>query len=260
MSKSATRLKRKTRRAKIDDEFNAPPQGELFVPVQAKTPKLEAANPRQKQFLAYLREGRQVVIAQGSAGTGKSYIAAYHAAEQLRNKKIDKILLVRANVAVGKSLGMLPGTLKEKLTPFFAQTLSHLKKFMGNHLNYCLEKDVVEMQSIEHIRGLSVEHTLVIIEEAQNLTADELEMILSRIGEGSQFVFTGDQKQNDLKGASGLIKTISMISSAIADQPEYLADEDLDCLEDSIGVVTFSPDDVVRSGLCRAFVKMYYHN
>lgn len=235
--------------------------GEIIIPAQQRAEKLEPANPRQKQLLAFLREGRQVVFAQGSAGTGKSFIAAYHAAEQLRNKKIDKIFLVRANVSTGKSLGMLPGTLEEKLLPFFKQTLSHLATFMGQgFLTYCMEKKVVEMLSIEHMRGMSIEGALVIIEESQNLDAAEFEMILSRIGANSQFVFTGDQKQNDLRGNSGLVKTIGMIDKMLEELPDYLTDEDLHCMEKNIGIVAFTPEDVVRSGLCRSFVKMYHHN
>jgi phosphate starvation-inducible PhoH-like protein len=254
------RQERMSRREKVGEVLPVV-HGEVVVPRQQHATKLEPANPRQKQLLAFLREGRQVVFAQGSAGTGKSFIAAYYAAEQLRLKKIDKIYLVRANVSTGKSLGMLPGTLEEKLLPFFKQTLSHLATFMGqSFLTYCTEKNVVEMLSIEHMRGMSVERAMVIVEESQNLTSDELEMILSRIGDASQFVFTGDQKQNDLKGASGLISTIDLIARMLDSQPEYLDDSDVQCLDDNIGIVTFTPADVVRSGLCKAFVKMYYNN
>lgn len=254
------RHERLTRREKVGEAIPIV-HGEAVVPQQQRATKLEPANPRQKQLLAFLREGRQVVFAQGSAGTGKSFIAAFHAAEQLRLKKIEKIFLVRANVSTGKSLGLLPGTLEEKLLPFFKQTLSHLAKFMGQgFLTYCMEKKVVEMLSIEHMRGMSVENALVICEESQNLTAEELEMILSRIGDNSQFVFTGDQKQNDLKGNSGLVRTIDLIERMLETQPRYLDDTDVKCLDDNIGIVSFTPTDVVRSGLCKAFVKMYYNN
>jgi phosphate starvation-inducible PhoH-like protein len=235
--------------------------GEVVVPVQQNQLTVKHANPRQEKLLQYLREGRQVVFAIGSAGTGKSFLAAYHGSELLRAKKIDKIFLVRANVSTGKSNGALPGTLEEKLLPFFKQTLEHLGKFMGKgFLGYCLTSKKVEMLSVEHIRGMSIENALVIVEESQNLTKEELEAILTRIGDGCQLVLTGDQKQNDLKGKSGLMETIGLIDKALGDEPDYLSDEDLHCMTKNIGVVTFTPEDVVRSGLCRAFVKMYYHN
>ncbi len=262
MSKSATRNIRKSRAVKIN-EGAVPahkPKFEIAEEVQSATPRMEAANQNQRQLISYLREGRAVTIAQGSAGTGKSFVAAWHAADLLKKKKIDKIVLVRANVSTGKSLGMLPGTLREKLEPFFAQTIAHLATFMGHGFTkYSLDKETISMQSIEHMRGMSISNAVVIVEESQNLTAEELEMILSRIGEGCQVVLTGDQKQTDLKGVSGLGSTIAMINKAVKDQPDYLDDDDLNELEDNIGIVTFTPDDVVRSGLCKAFVKLYYN-
>lgn len=225
-----------------------------------KSPGLEAANDNQRLFLKYLREGRKVCIAQGSAGTGKSMLAAYHAANLKRSKKIERVVLVRANVSTGKSLGMLPGTLEEKLAPFFAQTITHLETFLGkSHVAYCLRKGDIKMQSIEHARGLSIENSLVIVEESQGLTSDEFEMLLTRIGEGTQMVFTGDQRQSDLKGVHGLTSTIKLIDDVLRDQPEYMSDDELECLDKDVGIVTFTPEDVVRSGLCKAFVKLYYY-
>jgi phosphate starvation-inducible PhoH-like protein len=259
MSNNAKRLtrKQKTGEAPVVEIV----AGDVVIPTQQKQLTVKPANPRQKQLLQFLQEGRQVVFAIGSAGTGKSFLAAYHGSELLRNKKIDKIFLVRANVSTGKSNGALPGTLEEKLLPFFKQTLEHLGKFMGKgFLGYCLTSKKVEMLSVEHIRGMSIENALVIVEESQNLTKDELEAILTRIGDGCQLVLTGDQKQNDLKGKSGLMDTIELIENSLDKLPDYLSDEDLHCMEQNMGVVTFTPEDVVRSGLCRAFVKMYYHN
>jgi len=259
MSERAKRFTRKQKREEAP--IVQAHSGEIIVPTQQKAIKFEPANPRQKKLVELIRSGTKVSFALGSAGTGKSYVAAYQAAEQMRLKKIDKIYLVRANVSAGKSLGMLPGTLEEKLLPFFKQTLGHLATFMGKgFLGYCMNNKNVEMLSIEHMRGMSIENAFVIVEESQNLTADDLEMLLSRIGEGSQWVFTGDQKQNDLKGASGLVKTINLIERMLETEPEYLDDDDLNCIDRNVGIVTFTPEDVVRSGLCRAFVKMYYHN
>lgn len=255
------RAKRLTRKQKTGEQPIVEVQTGDVVPTQQRTTKLEPANPRQKKLLEMIRTGTQVVFALGSAGTGKSYVAAYQAAELMRLKKIDKIYLVRANVSTGKSLGMLPGTLEEKLLPFFKQTLGHLATFMGKgFLGYCLEKKAVEMLSIEHMRGMSIENAFVIIEESQNLTSEELEMLLSRIGEGSQWVFTGDQKQNDLKGNSGLQKTVALINKMLDEEPEYLDEQDLYYMDQNIGIVQFLPEDVVRSGLCKAFVKMYFYN
>lgn len=255
------RAKRFTRKQKTGEEPVVEAQTGEVVPMQQKQIVVKPANPRQKMLLQFLKEGRQVVFAIGSAGTGKSFLAAYHGSEMLRAKKIDKIFLIRANVSTGKSNGALPGTLEEKLLPFFKQTLEHLGKFMGKgFLGYCLASKKIEMLSVEHIRGMSIENALVIVEESQNLTSEELEAILTRIGDGCQLVLTGDHKQNDLKGKSGLLDTINTIENTLGHEPDYMDDEDLQCMAENIGIVNFTPEDVVRSGLCRAFVKMYYHN
>jgi len=231
--------------------------GERYV---AAMPRLEAKNQNQRLALSFLNEGRAVTFLTGSAGTGKSMIAAYHAAKMLKSKKIEKVYLVRPAVAVGKSIGLLPGTLEEKLAPYFAQTVAHMSKFLGDGaMQYMLEKKVVELKAVEYLRGMSFENCLVICEECQGFTAEEFEMMLTRLGENCMIVFTGDEKQNDLKGMSGLRKTLDMFSRALADAPDYMLDEDLDEVESGIGIVHFTPADVVRSGLTRAFVKLYYN-
>jgi phosphate starvation-inducible PhoH-like protein len=259
----------RTRRTKVELEVVKPSTREKFlksveeieVVSQQAVPKFVPANANQKLAVNMLQGGKSVVFLQGSAGTGKSMIAAWWAATQIKAKKVDKIYLVRAAVSTGKSLGSLPGTEHEKLEPYFAQTLIHLGTFMGQgFLGYCLEKEKVELKSCEFLRGRSFEQTVVIIEESQNLTKEDLEMILTRLGENCTLIFTGDFKQNDLRGNSGLNYTIDLINDTIDKEPDYLLDEDLDTLDKLVGEVVFTPNDVVRHGLTRAFVKMFHHN
>lgn len=253
---------RPTRRQKVSRyEEVAPVVFQSDIPVRPKTvEKFEPKNQRQKEALGHLVTGKPVVFLTGSAGVGKSMIAAYYAATLLTAKKINKIYLVRPAVTVGKSIGALPGTTKEKLAPYFAQTVSHLSKFLGpGYTNYCLEKDVIEMQPVEYLRGRSFEDCFVLIEESQNLTHEEFEMLLTRLGEDCQMVFTGDQKQNDLRLESGLKTTVELIEKTLQSHPNYMLRDDMDALDDCIGIVKFTPDDVVRSGLTRALVKLYFH-
>ena len=84
-------------------------------------------------------------------------------------------------------------------------------------------------------------------------------MVLTRLGKNSTLILTGDEKQHDLRGISGLEQTVQLIENTLSDEPDYMKDEDLDAIENKFGVVTFTPDDVMRSGLTRAFVKMYYN-
>lgn len=229
---------------------------------QPALPKLEPKNSNQRLALSYLNDAsKTVVFLTGSAGTGKSMLAAYRAATLLKQKKINKVYLVRPAVVVGKSVGMLPGDVKEKLGPYFKQTMTHLRKFLGNgFMTYCLNKEVIEMQPVEYLRGQSFEDCLVIAEEVQNFTAEEMEMMLTRMGEGGEIIFTGDTKQHDLRGISGLAKTIELIGNMLSSHPSYLNHEDIDNLDAGIGIVQFKPEDVVRSGLTRTFVKIFYNN
>lgn len=241
-----------------------PPVKEKFIPVETNDsqviPKFTPANDNQKAAVAMLRAGKSVVVLRGSAGTGKSMIAAWWAASQLKDKNTDKIWLLRPAVPTGKTIGLLKGTEEEKLLPYFIQTITHLENFMGSgFLSYSLEKKKIEMKAIEYLRGYSFENCIVIVEESQNFTRDDMEMVLTRLGKNSTLILTGDEKQHDLRGVSGLEQTVQLIQSVLEAEPDYMKDEDLDALEDKFGVVTFTPDDVMRSGLTRAFVKMYYN-
>lgn len=238
-----------------------------FLPVEGEAPyvapisgmQFSPIGANQKKAMQYMREGRQVVALCGVAGSGKSMLAAYHAAELLKNKKIDKIYLTRANVSCGKSNGSLPGDIFQKSLPFVAQTIRHLEKFLGaGFTKYCIDKKIIEVVAIEHMRGTSFEGCVVILEEAQALTEAELEMILTRVGKDSQLVFTGDEAQSDTRN-SGLASTIAMFESVRKERPPYLDADDINEIIGNIGVVRFTFDDIQRSGLVRAFTKMYYY-
>lgn len=259
MSKSAKRF---TRKYKIEAE-EAPTRREKFTTEEAqpKVSKFTPATDNQKLALAYLRQGRQVVGLFGSAGVGKSLLAAYWASEQLRQKQVEQIILLRPNVHCGKSIGMLTGDENEKLAPFFVQTINHLKRFLGNaYVTFAQDKGIIQTRAFEYIRGMSFENTIVIAEEVQTLTDEEFETLLTRIGEGCQMILTGDNRQVNRGQESGLDNTFKMIEDAVVNQPHYLDDEDLDSLEDNFGIVRFTPEDIVRSGVVKALVKLYYFN
>lgn len=272
MSQSRSQARRSSRRTNKEaqgnsrqaprDKFVSNQQDEVESEFcsQPALPRFSPANDRQRDALGYMQDGIPLVFLRGSAGVGKSMLAAYHAARMLKQKKIEKIYLLRANVHMGKTLGMLKGTLEEKLSVFFTQTIAHLSYFAGkSFVKYCLDKKVIEMIAPEYIRGMSAENCIIIVEEAQNFTVEEFETILTRLGTGAQFIFTGDERQHDLKGESGLTTTLEYIQRIVELQPDYLADEDLEELSDGVAVVTFTPDDCMRGGLTKALVKMYYY-
>jgi phosphate starvation-inducible PhoH-like protein len=224
-------------------------------------PKLTPKTNNQAIAQEYLREGRSIVVLAGSAGTGKSMLAAHHAAQQLAGKRVTKVCLVRPAVAVGKSVGMLPGDIREKLAPYFKQTIAHFQKFLGEGaLRYHQRKGNIEMLPVEYLRGMSFEDCIVICEEVQNFTAEEMQMMLTRLGDNCQLVFTGDQRQHDLKGTSGLEQMVKLLDHVRATHPAYLDKTDIEHLTEDIGIVHFTPEDVVRSGLTKAFVKVFFYN
>lgn len=258
----------RTRKTKIEAEVKPTPKEKFMKSLedietmrQQPVAKFIPATDNQKLAVAMLRRGVKILFLQGSAGTGKSMLAAWWAATLKKEKKVDKIYLVRPAVVTGKSVGLLPGTEYEKLEPYFVQTLIHLETFMGHgFMNYCVEHGEIELKSGEYLRGRSFENSIVLVEEAQNFTDSDLEMVLTRLGKNTTFILTGDQKQNDLRGGSGLTSTINLISRMITEAPAYLDNDDLDALEDTVGAVQFMPEDCVRDGLTRAFVKIYYNN
>ena len=259
--KRAAKQPRRDKRAPANEPAFDSRFREDVEPKDIPLTRLEAKNQNQKTALYYLNRGTPIVFLTGSAGTGKSLLAAFRAATLLKKKEIQKVYLVRPAVSVGKSVGLLPGDIKEKLAPYFAQTMAHLQKFLGQGMmTYCLNHEKIEMKPVEYLRGMSFENCMVIAEEVQNFTNEEMEMMLTRLGENCQIVFTGDTKQHDLKGVSGLDSTIKLLDKMLQTHPEYMTQEDMAELDEGIGIVRFKPEDVVRRGLTKAFVKMYFHN
>lgn len=264
MSKNAlkyrrTKLESGSEKPSAKDKFMAQVD-ELEKQIQAPVPKFTPATTNQRKQLQYLQEGRSAVWAIGAPGSGKSMVAAYHAACLLKQKKIEKIMLIRPVVYVGNSIGMLAGSAEEKLSVWFKQTVAHLEKFLGKgYTQYCLDKNIIEYQAVEHLRGHSFEHVYVICEESQGLTFQEYEMLLTRIGVGGQVCFTGDERQAAARDNSGLTRLMAMIDNVKETEPEYLDDADLKVIHNDLGIVRYTLDDIQRSGVVKALSKVYYH-
>ncbi len=180
-------------------------------------------------------------IAMGSAGTGKTFIAASIAAQDLANREIGTIVISRPNVPTGKSLGAFPGTVEEKMAPWLMSITNTLKKQLGASLyeNEC-KLGHIQIQPVETIRGQSFDNSIILFDEAQQLEIDEVKAIVTRIGQYSRLVLMGDVTQRDNTG-KGL---------------EYLID-----LSDRhhlpVEIHEFTSDDIVRSDICKLFVKAF---
>lgn len=237
---------------------------ELYKPLKKEkfirdVPKLTPANNKQSMAISELNRGVCMMFLTGSAGTGKSLIAAYFAAKKLALGEARKVFLARPYVMVGESIGAIPGTIDDKLLPMFLQTKTHIAKFLGIGETEALFNDkTIELAAVQNLRGTSFEDCIVIVEEAQNLSIDEMKMLVTRVGNNCTMIFTGDQTQTDLLSNSGLNWITKLVSKLITTHPAYLNKEDISQLSDNVSIVEFSPDDVVRHGLTKAFVKSFY--
>ena len=208
---------------------------------QKNTSGLLPRTGKQKLFIDALKENSQVFVL-GPAGTGKTYVTATFAADLYITKKIDKIVITRSHVAVGKDLGYLPGSLEEKTYPWALPVLDVLEKHLGKgSVDTGVKNGNIEMAPLALMRGRSFDNSFIIVDETQNITTHELKMLLTRVGENSTIVLNGDVQQSDLKEADGLSKVIHLAKKYMLPVP----------------IIEFGVDDIVRSDICAEWVKVF---
>lgn len=196
---------------------------------------------KQRELIEAILSSKQVLTL-GPAGTGKTYVTATVAADLYTLKEIDKIVITRPHVAVGKDIGFLPGTLEEKAQPWALPVLDVLVKHLGKGaVDTALKSGNIEVATLALMRGRSFDNSFIIVDETQNIEIPEIKMLLTRVGEGSTIVLNGDIQQSDLKGQSGLAKVIHLSKKHMLDVP----------------VIEFGIDDIVRSGICAEWVKVF---
>lgn len=199
---------------------------------------LEPLNEKQQAYIKALQRDTQVIVC-GYSGTGKTFIAATTAANMYLQNQIDKIVITRPNVAVGKDLGYLPGDLYEKFAPWAMPVLDVLQKQLGDAtFEIALKRGNIEMAPLSLMRGRSFENAFIILDEAQNTTVAEIKMFLTRIGQNCKVVVNGDIKQSDINGQSGLSKII------------HLAKKN----KLPISIIEFGVEDIVRSDICKDWI------
>lgn len=209
---------------------------------QAAIKPVLAKNTRQKKYLNSISTN-MITVGRGSAGTGKTWCAAAMASNMYLKGEIDKIVVMRPLVGMGKSSGFWPGTIQDKLGPYLAPILSTIRERIGDaRYENDFNKNIV-IQPMEAVRGMNFkERTFIIIDEAQNCTPEEIRSLTTRLAEGSKAVFCGDSKQKDLQGMSGIDYLCNLIERHNIE---------------NCGFVDFVPEDIVRSGLTRVFVELY---
>ena len=207
-----------------------------------KTSGIVPRTDNQSKLLQALASSSQVFIL-GPAGTGKTYVTATYAADLYTMKEIDKIVITRPHVAVGKELGFLKGDLQEKTMPWALPVLDVLEKHLGKGaVETGIKAGNIEMAPLALMRGRSFDNAFIIVDETQNITTHELKMLLTRVGEGTTIVLNGDVQQSDLKEADGLTKVIHMAKKYMLPVP----------------IIEFNMDDIIRSDITKMWVKTFY--
>jgi phosphate starvation-inducible PhoH-like protein len=207
-----------------------------------KTSGIVPKTENQGLLIEAIKSSSQVIVF-GPAGTGKTYVTTTLAADLYITKKIHKIIITRPMISVGKEIGILPGDLGEKTAPWALPVLDVLTKHLGKGaVETGVKNGNIEMVPLALMRGRSFDNAFIICDEAQNITLHELKMLLTRVGEGSTIVLNGDVQQTDLKEGDGLTKITHLAKKHMLPIP----------------IVEFNLDDIVRSGICAQWVRVFY--
>lgn len=204
--------------------------------------QVKAKTLGQLQYLKTIAQN-DITIAIGPAGTGKTYLAVAMAVKALKNKEVERIILTRPAVEVGEKLGFLPGDLQEKVDPYLRPLYDALYEMLGMEaFQKNLQRGIIEVAPLAYMRGRTLNDAFIILDEAQNTTAEQMRMALTRFGFGSKLVVTGDATQVDLPSGrqSGLVNAAYVLRNV-----------------PGIGIVHFSEHDVVRHEIVGAIIKAY---
>lgn len=203
--------------------------------------------PRNKSQESYvlklLDETKDIVIGIGPAGTGKTLLAVQVAVKQFKEGKVDKIIVTRPAVSVDEDLGFLPGTLEQKMAPWTRPIFDVLREYFdARQIESMIEEGIIEIAPLAYMRGRTFKKAFILADEMQNATPNQMKMLLTRLGEGSQMCVTGDLAQADRLKDNGLIDFTNRL---------------IESTSSYIDIVNFGQGDIERHQAVREVLKVY---
>jgi len=232
-------------KGELSPQQNKMTRKELINSIIGKTPRKKFLSEGQKDYYDILLNS-EITVCTGPAGVGKSYIAMKAAVELLMdtNNSYEKIIIVRPAVEAEEKLGSLPGNLEEKLDPYIFPSYYLLNKIIGKEAREKLkENDIIEVFALAYMRGMNIDNSILIFEEAQNSTPSQMKLLLTRIGFNSKFLISGDIEQTDRykdKTQSGLYDAVQRFQNM-----------------DGVGTYSFDNKDIIRNPLISKLLKRY---
>ena len=223
-------------------DFDPASSRQSFEEINLRKRRVRARTPAQDAYIRALKR-HALVFSTGPAGTGKTWLAVAHAIQLFERKEVDRIILSRPAVEAGERLGFLPGDMREKVDPYLRPIYDALYDLMDARIvERALQSTEIEIAPLAFMRGRTLSNAAIILDEAQNTTAMQMKMLLTRLGENSRMVVTGDPSQVDLPSGqtSGLADAVRLLEGI-----------------DGIAHVTFSSADVIRHELVARIVEAY---
>ena len=212
------------------------------VAITSRGKQIKCKTFGQKKYVEAIKNN-SVVFGVGPAGTGKTYLAVALAVQSYKTKEVEKIILTRPAVEAGEKLGFLPGDLQNKVDPYLRPLYDALQEMFGlEAYQKLMERGVIEIAPLAYMRGRTLSDAFIILDEAQNTTKEQMKMFLTRMGQGSKMVITGDATQIDLPAGkqSGLKHAVKILANV-----------------EGVEVVNLTHKDVVRNPLVAEIIKAY---
>ena len=216
-----------------------------YLPAKKQRVSITARNANQKLYLQKLyAEHTSIVLAIGPAGTGKTMLAVQYGIKLFQEGKVDRIVVTRPAVSVDEDLGFLPGDLNEKMAPWTRPIFDVLGEYyQKKEIANMLEEGVIEISPLAYMRGRTFKNAYIVADEMQNATQNQMKMLLTRLGEGSKMVVTGDLAQADRLSDNGLIDFCNLL-----EQKEYL---------EHIDIIRFDAKDIERHNAVKEVLAVY---